>query len=166
MVFDPETVAMVATWNVAASSEYYVRGAEYYLGEQEPDGVWYAPSGDLGSRDAAPVQRQEFARLYEGVGENGQSLRYASCMSSRPRLHRRMARPRIRGSSMFVSISITYTTPGPESPPHSPFRLAVRSRQPRQRCPRKSDATAPTARPHQTARRWVLRSVTVVERLR
>ena len=74
MVFDPETVAMVATWNVAAGSEYYMRGAEYYLGEQEPDGLWYAPSGDLGCRDAAPVQRQEFARLYEGVGENGQSL--------------------------------------------------------------------------------------------
>src|ERR1700757_5205991 len=74
MVFDPETVAMVATWNIAASSEYYVRGAEYYLGEREPDGVWHAPSGDLGCRDAAPVQRQEFAHLYEGVGENGQSL--------------------------------------------------------------------------------------------
>ncbi len=65
---------MVATWNVAASSTYYVRGAEYYLGSREPDGVWYAPRGDLGRRDAATVQRQEFARLYEGLGENGQSL--------------------------------------------------------------------------------------------
>ncbi|MBV8701634.1 MAG: relaxase domain-containing protein, partial [Bradyrhizobium sp.] len=65
---------MVATWNVAASSAYYVRGAEYYLGSREPEGVWYAPRGDLGRRDAATVQRQEFPRLYEGLGDNGQSL--------------------------------------------------------------------------------------------
>ncbi|MFO1108405.1 MAG: MobF family relaxase [Bradyrhizobium sp.] len=65
---------MVATWNVAASSAYYVRGAEYYLGSREPEGVWYAPRGDLGRRDAAVVQPQEFARLYEGLGENGQTL--------------------------------------------------------------------------------------------
>ncbi|WP_319797326.1 MobF family relaxase [Nitrobacter sp.] len=74
MVSILETIAVVATWNVAASSAYYVRGAEYYLGEREPDGVWYAPSGDLGQRDATAVQPKEFARLYEGLGENGQSL--------------------------------------------------------------------------------------------
>lgn len=74
MVLSSETIAVVATWNVAASSAYYVRGAEYYLGSREPEGVWYAPRGDLGRRDAATVQRQDFARLYEGLGENGQSL--------------------------------------------------------------------------------------------
>lgn len=74
MVSILETIAVVATWNVAASSAYYVRGAEYYLGEREPDGVWYAPSGDFGQRDATAVQPKEFARLYEGLGENGQSL--------------------------------------------------------------------------------------------
>jgi conjugative relaxase-like TrwC/TraI family protein len=74
MVSILETIAVVATWNVAASSAYYVRGAEYYLGEREPDGVWYAPSGDLGRHDATTVQPKEFARLYEGLGENGQSL--------------------------------------------------------------------------------------------
>ncbi|MCB1394377.1 MobF family relaxase [Nitrobacter sp.] len=74
MVSSLETIAVVATWNVAASSAYYVRGAEYYLGEREPDGVWYAPSGDLGRRDATTVQPKEFVRLYEGLGENGQSL--------------------------------------------------------------------------------------------
>lgn len=74
MVLSSETIAVVATWNVAASSAYYVRGAEYYLGSREPEGVWYAPRGDLGRRDAATIQRQEFARLYEGLGENGQSL--------------------------------------------------------------------------------------------
>lgn len=74
MVLSSETIAVVATWNVAASSAYYVRGAEYYLGGREPEGVWYAPRGDLGRRDAATVQPKEFARLYEGLGENGQSL--------------------------------------------------------------------------------------------
>lgn len=74
MVSHAETIAVVATWNVAASSAYYVRGAEYYLGEREPDGVWYAPSGDLGRRDATTVQPKEFARLYEGLGANGQPL--------------------------------------------------------------------------------------------
>jgi hypothetical protein len=47
---------------------------EYYLGGREPEGVWYAPRGDLGRRDAATVQPKEFARLYEGLGENGQSI--------------------------------------------------------------------------------------------
>lgn len=65
---------MVATWNVAASSAYYVRGAEYYLGSREPEGVWYAPRGDFSRHDAATVERQEFSPLYEGLGENGQSL--------------------------------------------------------------------------------------------
>jgi conjugative relaxase-like TrwC/TraI family protein len=74
MVLSSETIAVVATWNVAASSAYYVRGAEYYLGSGEPEGVWYAPRGNLGRRDAATVQPKEFARLYQGLGENGQSL--------------------------------------------------------------------------------------------
>jgi conjugative relaxase-like TrwC/TraI family protein len=74
MVLSSETIAVVATWNVAASSAYYVRGAEYYLGTREPDGVWYAPRGDLGRQDTATVQPKEFARLYQGLGENGQSL--------------------------------------------------------------------------------------------
>ena len=74
MVSILEIIAVVATWNVAASSAYYVRGAEYYLSAREPDGVWYAPSGDLGRRDATTVQPKEFARLYEGLDENGQSL--------------------------------------------------------------------------------------------
>jgi TrwC relaxase len=74
MVLSSETIAVVATWNVAASSAYYVRGAEYYLGTREPDGVGYAPRGDLSRQDTATVQPKEFARLYQGLGENGQSL--------------------------------------------------------------------------------------------
>jgi hypothetical protein len=65
---------MVATWNVAASSAYYARGSEYYLGAKEPDGVWYAPAGDPGRLDTATVQAKEFARLYEGRGDDGQAL--------------------------------------------------------------------------------------------
>jgi TrwC relaxase/Type IV secretory system Conjugative DNA transfer len=65
---------MVATWNVAASSAYYARGSEYYLGAKEPDGVWYAPAGDRGRVDAATVQAKEFARLYEGRRADGQAL--------------------------------------------------------------------------------------------
>ena len=65
---------MVATWNVAASSAYYARGSEYYLGSREPDGAWYAPRGDLGRVDAATVQAKEFAALYEGRGADGQVL--------------------------------------------------------------------------------------------
>jgi hypothetical protein len=65
---------MVATWNVAASSAYYARGSEYYLGAKEPDGVRYASAGDFGRVDAATVQAKEFARLYEGRGADGQAL--------------------------------------------------------------------------------------------
>jgi hypothetical protein len=55
-------------------SAYHARGSEYYLGAKEPDGVWYAPAGDLGRVDAAMVQGKEFARLYEGRGADGQAL--------------------------------------------------------------------------------------------
>jgi hypothetical protein len=65
---------MVATLSVAASSAYYARGSKYYRGAKEPDGVWYAPAGDLGRVDAATVRAKEFARLYEGRGVDGQAL--------------------------------------------------------------------------------------------
>lgn len=58
---------MVATWNVAAASTYYARQTEYYLGGAEPDGVWYAPAGDLGLTDRSRVDRDDFAALYEGI---------------------------------------------------------------------------------------------------
>jgi hypothetical protein len=74
MVLSAQTIAVVAMWNVVASSAYYVRGAEYYLGSREPEGIWYTPRGDLGRRGAATVRPKEFARLYEGLGENGQAL--------------------------------------------------------------------------------------------
>lgn len=65
---------MVATWNPAASSGYYIRQAEYYLGGEEPPGVWYAPAADFGLIDGATVERKTFERLYDAVGENGRPL--------------------------------------------------------------------------------------------
>lgn len=65
---------MVATWSLAASSAYYSRRTEYYLGSNEPEGVWYAPAGDFGLVDGAPVARETFERLYAAVGADGQPL--------------------------------------------------------------------------------------------
>lgn len=65
---------MVATWNPAAASSYYLRGAEYYLGGVEPAGHWYAPAGDFGLEDGAEVERVTFERLYAGLGVDGRPL--------------------------------------------------------------------------------------------
>lgn len=65
---------MVATWNPAAASSYYLRGAEYYLGGVEPVGRWYAPAGDFGLEDGAEVERITFERLYAGLGVDGRAL--------------------------------------------------------------------------------------------
>lgn len=65
---------MVATWNPAAASSYYLRGAEYYLGTIEPTGRWYAPAGDFGLADGAEVKPVAFERLYAGVGVDGKTL--------------------------------------------------------------------------------------------
>ncbi|MCR6734063.1 MAG: relaxase domain-containing protein [Afipia sp.] len=67
---------MVATWNPAAASTYYTRQreTEYYAGSSEPAGVWYAPAGDFGIADGAPVERETFERLYHAIGNDGQSL--------------------------------------------------------------------------------------------
>lgn len=56
---------MVATWNPAASSNYYTRQreTEYYTGSNEPVGRWYAPAGDFGLADGSAVERQAFKRL-------------------------------------------------------------------------------------------------------
>lgn len=65
---------MVATWNPAASSSYYIRQAEYYLGGEEPQGVWYAPAGDFGLVDGSIVERETFERLYDAIGADGRPL--------------------------------------------------------------------------------------------
>ncbi|MCW5688237.1 MAG: relaxase domain-containing protein [Pseudolabrys sp.] len=65
---------MVVTWNPAASSSYYIRQAEYYLGGEEPPGIWYAPAGDLGLTDGSTVERKTFERLYDAIGADGRPL--------------------------------------------------------------------------------------------
>lgn len=67
---------MVATWNPAANSTYYSRQSEtnYYVGSEEPDGVWYAPAGDFGVAHGSAVDRATLERLYAAVGSDGRVL--------------------------------------------------------------------------------------------
>jgi conjugative relaxase-like TrwC/TraI family protein len=67
---------VVATWNPAAASTYYTRQreTEYYAGNNEPVGHWYAPAGDFGLADGSAVERQAFKRLYDAIGEDGRPL--------------------------------------------------------------------------------------------
>lgn len=65
---------MVATWNPAAASGYYLKQSDYYLGGEEPAGIWYAPGGDFGVTDSAFVKREQFERLFLGHDEHGDSL--------------------------------------------------------------------------------------------
>lgn len=67
---------MVATWNPAANAGYYTQQTAYYTGGAgvEPDGVWFAPGGDLGLVDGAVVDAAAFERLFAGRGEDGRPL--------------------------------------------------------------------------------------------
>ena len=67
---------MVATWNPAAASTYYTRQreTEYYAGNSEPPGIWYAPAGDFAIVDGSPVDRATFDRLYRALDEGGAPL--------------------------------------------------------------------------------------------
>lgn len=67
---------MVATWNPAASAQYYSKQTGYYTGGTgvEPDGVWFAPFGDLGLVDGTTVNADVFERLFAGRSEDGRSL--------------------------------------------------------------------------------------------
>lgn len=65
---------MVATWNPAAASGYYMRQSNYYLGGEEPAGIWHAPAGDFGLFDGATVDRAAFERLFLGHDAEGNYL--------------------------------------------------------------------------------------------
>lgn len=65
---------VVATWNPAANSGYYMHAAGYYLGGVEPVGRWFAPAADFGLIDGAEVEPATFERLYAAVGADGASL--------------------------------------------------------------------------------------------
>ncbi|MDF1608269.1 MobF family relaxase [Hoeflea sp. YIM 152468] len=67
---------MVATWDPAASAEYYTKQTAYYATETgaEPRGEWYAPAGDHGLVDGTVVEADLFERLFSGKDTAGQSL--------------------------------------------------------------------------------------------
>nr|WP_311538802.1 MobF family relaxase [uncultured Bradyrhizobium sp.] len=67
---------VVATWNPAAASTYYTRQreTEYYAGNNELPGIWYAPAGDFAVVDSSPVGRENFDRLYHALDANGDPL--------------------------------------------------------------------------------------------
>lgn len=65
---------MVATWNPAASSGYYLQQASYYLGSAEPPGTWYAPGSGLGVCDGGAVERAVFERLFAGLDVDGKPV--------------------------------------------------------------------------------------------
>ena len=73
---------MVATMAQAAASSYYLESqrsfrhpTEYYTAGEEPDGVWFNPSGLLGLSDTDKIDSKHFHRLYNGFHpETGDKL--------------------------------------------------------------------------------------------
>ena len=64
---------MVATLAQAASAAYYLESQrsfrhpnEYYTAGEEPDGVWFNPTGLFGLADGGKVDSGDFHRLYHG----------------------------------------------------------------------------------------------------
>ena len=64
---------MVATLAQAASAAYYLESQrsfrhpnEYYTAGEEPDGVWFNPTGLFGLADGGTVDSGDFHRLYGG----------------------------------------------------------------------------------------------------
>ena len=69
---------MVATLAQAASAAYYLESQrsfrhpnEYYTAGEEPDGVWFNPSGLLGLENGGKVDSGDFHRLYNGFAPDG-----------------------------------------------------------------------------------------------
>lgn len=65
---------MVATWNPAASAEYYTTQTGYYTEAYEPEGYWYAPSQDFGVVDGTALKPLVFEKLFNARGTDGRSL--------------------------------------------------------------------------------------------
>ena len=73
---------MVATLAQMASAAYYLESQrsfrhpnEYYTAGEEPDGVWWNPSGLFGLADGGRVDGGEFHRLYHGFApDSGERL--------------------------------------------------------------------------------------------
>ena len=69
---------MVATLAQAASASYYLESQrsfrhpnEYYTAGEEPDGVWFNPTGLFGLADGGKVDSGDFHRLYHGFAPDG-----------------------------------------------------------------------------------------------
>ena len=69
---------MVATLAQAASAAYYLESQrsfrhpnEYYTAGEEPDGVWFNPTGLLGLENGGRVDSSDFHRLYNGFAPDG-----------------------------------------------------------------------------------------------
>ena len=69
---------MVATLAQAASAAYYLESQrsfrhpnEYYTAGEEPDGVWFNPSGLFGLEDGGKVDSGAFHKLYHGFAPDG-----------------------------------------------------------------------------------------------
>ena len=69
---------MVATWNPAASSSYYLTQTQYYLEGNHTPPIWYCPSGQFDINDGSKVEIREFENLFAGIGSEGKSLLPAS----------------------------------------------------------------------------------------
>ena len=68
------------TLSQAASAAYYLGHCEshrsplhYYSGGDEPDGVWWNPSGLLGLEDGATIDADDFQSLYAGLSPDDQT---------------------------------------------------------------------------------------------
>lgn len=69
---------MVATWNPAASSNYYTSQINYYMEDNQNTHVWYCPSGQFQIKDASTVDIKDFENLFAGIGPEEKSLLPAS----------------------------------------------------------------------------------------
>ena len=72
---------MVCTIAKMASAAYYMESQrsyrhpnEYYVGGEEPDGVWWNPSGMFDLVDGGKVESRHFHALYEGFSPTGDRL--------------------------------------------------------------------------------------------
>lgn len=65
---------MVASISKGAVAQYYLRRTEYYLGGNEPAGVWLSASSRLGITVGQKVEADLFEKLHAGLGPDGRRL--------------------------------------------------------------------------------------------
>lgn len=65
---------MVATIAAGTSAGYYLAQSEYYLGGNEPPGIWIANGAGFGTLRGGTVERELFERLHAALGLGGKTL--------------------------------------------------------------------------------------------